>query len=436
MRGARLAVYMLSAAMLLAGCGYRAPMHKRVIPEADNPAFGIIRPAYRELAATVAESTGLLPTQGNQVSIIPVNTDRLQWMLEQMRQARKSIYIDIYRFRIDSGGAFLYSILEEKARAGLDVRIIADKGANRTSDLKKLKELEDDGAKVEFFRFPVWVADYILPPIATTHRDHRKIMIIDGEIAYIGGRNLADYYYFKWKDLDACYSGPAVAQLAQVFQENWNRVSPDTPSVSLKPAGEVIGKIPPPATVPQFSGKTIQIIPDSPSDKSLPLRDAFELAVEQARDYFYFQSPYLPPPPSTVQKLKEAALRGVDVRWMVPAKNDIFFQKWMGETLYKGYMKSGIRIFEWQEDMLHNKLYISDDYITCIGSTNADNLSFFLNYEVSSIIYDEEVARSTKETFLKEQENCKEITLKDVEEWGALRLLRNWLFRVAGGPVG
>ena len=86
--------------------------------------------------------------------------------------------------------------------------------------------------------------------------------------------------------------------------------------------------------------------------------------------------------------------------------------------------------------MLHNKLYISDDYITCIGSTNVDNLSFFLNYEVSSIIYDEEVARSTKETFLKEQENCKEITLKDVEEWGALRLLRNWLFRVAGGPVG
>ena len=130
-------------------------MHKRVIPKADNPAFGIIRPAYRELASRVAESTGLLPTKGNQVNIIPVSTDRLEWMLEQMRQARKSIYIDVYRFRVDSGGTLLYGILEEKARAGLDVRIILDKGANRHSDLKKLKELEKAGARVEFFRFPV-----------------------------------------------------------------------------------------------------------------------------------------------------------------------------------------------------------------------------------------------------------------------------------------
>lgn len=411
-------------------------MHQTIIPEAEDPAFGIIRPEYRKMAATVAHSTGLNPTQGNQVGIIPVNTDRLHWMLEQLQQARKSIYIDMYRFRVDSGGVLLYGILEEKARAGLDVRIIVDKGANKKEDLDKLKLLQDAGAQVEFFRFPVWVADYILPPIATTHRDHRKIVIIDGEIAYIGGRNLADYYYFVWKDLDACYSGPVVAQLAQVYQENWNRVSPDTPSVSLKPAGDAIGRIPPPESVPYFSGKTIQIIPDSPIDKRLPLRDAFELAVEQARDYFYFQSPYLPPPPSTVQKLKEAALRGVDVRWMVPSKNDIFFQQWMGETLYKGYMTSGIRVFEWQEEMLHNKLYISDDYITCIGSTNVDNLSFFLNYEVSSIIYDEEVTRSTKEQFLKEQEQCREITLSEVEGWNAFRLLRNWFFRVLGGPVG
>lgn len=411
-------------------------MHQTIIPEAEDPAFGIIRPEYRKMAATVAHSTGLNPTQGNQVGIIPVNTDRLHWMLEQLQQARKSIYIDMYRFRVDSGGVLLYGILEEKARAGLDVRIIVDKGANKKEDLDKLKLLQDAGAQVEFFRFPVWVADYILPPIATTHRDHRKIVIIDGEIAYIGGRNLADYYYFVWKDLDACYSGPVVAQLAQVYQENWNRVSPDSPSVSLKPAGDAIGRIPPPESVPYFSGKTIQIIPDSPIDKRLPLRDAFELAVEQARDYFYFQSPYLPPPPSTVQKLKEAALRGVDVRWMVPSKNDIFFQQWMGETLYKGYMTSGIRVFEWQEEMLHNKLYISDDYITCIGSTNVDNLSFFLNYEVSSIIYDEEVTRSTKEQFLKEQEQCREITLSEVEGWNAFRLLRNWFFRVLGGPVG
>ena len=86
--------------------------------------------------------------------------------------------------------------------------------------------------------------------------------------------------------------------------------------------------------------------------------------------------------------------------------------------------------------MLHNKMYVSDDYITCIGSTNADNLSFFLNYEVSSIIYDAEVAHGTKERFLEEQEHCREIMLKEVEKWNVFRKLRNWFFRIAGGPVG
>ena len=195
MTGARHAyLCVLSAALLLTGCGYRAPLHKTVIPEAEDPAFGIIRPAYRELAATVAESTGLPPTEGNRVSIIPVNTDRLNWMLEQLQQAQKSIYIDVYRFRVDSGGTAIYRILEEKARAGVDVRIILDRGANRMADLNKLEQLQEAGAQVHQFKIPEFLTDYILPYVLRTHRDHRKIVLIDGEVAYIGGRNLADYY--------------------------------------------------------------------------------------------------------------------------------------------------------------------------------------------------------------------------------------------------
>ena len=411
-------------------------MYKTVIPEADNPAFGIIHPRYRTLAATVAQSTGLPPTAGNQVDVIHLKEDRLPWMLEQFRKAQKSIYIDMYRFRVDSGGAYIYSILEEKARSGVDVRIVLDQGANRVSDLKKLKQLEEAGAQVRYFRFPELFIDYILPYVATTHRDHRKIVIVDGEVACIGGRNLADYYYYQWKDLDVSFSGPAVAQLAKVFQENWDRVAPGTAPVNSEPEGSGVGSIPPPESVRQFSGKTVQIIPDSPNDQELPLRNAIELAIEQAQDYFYFQSPYLPPPPSTVQKLKEAARRGVDVRWMVPGKNDVFFQKWMGETLYREYLQSGIRIFEWTGEMLHVKQYVSDNYITCMGSSNIDNLSFFLNYEVSSIIYDEEVARDARKEFLEDQEKCREIVMDDVYDWSALRVLRNWFFRIFGGSVG
>lgn len=433
MNRVRLALCMLSAALCLTGCGYRAPLHKTVIPEAEDPAFGMIRPAYRELAATVAASTGLQPTQGNSVGVIPERMDRLNWMLEQLKLAKQSIYIDMYRYRVDSSGTVIYNILAEKARAGLDVRILLDKGANRTADLKRIRQLQEAGVKVQFFRIPVFVADYIFPYVLTFHRDHRKIVIVDGETACIGGRNLADYYFYDWKDLDVSYTGPAVKQLLQVFQENWDRVAPEDPSVSLKPVNPAIAGLAPPPDVRYYTGKTVQIVPDTPVDEELPLRDALELALELATDYFYFQSPYLPPPPSTVQKLKEAALRGVDVRWMVPAKNDVFMQKWMGETLYKGYLQSGIRIFEWTGEMLHNKMYVSDDYLTCLGSSNVDNLSFFLNYEVSSLVYDEEVAKDARNAFLEEEKNCREITMADVEAWDAFRLLRNWFFRIGAG---
>ncbi len=426
----------LAAALLLTGCGYRAPLQKTVIPEAEDPAFGIIRPAYRELAATVAARTGLPPTAGNQVHLIPVSTDRLEWMQEQLKQAQKSIYIDLYRFRLDSCGMLIYDILAERARAGVDVRIILDKGANRSRDLKAFRELEKTGAQVRIFHFPVFVADYILPPMATMHRDHRKIILIDGELAYLGGRNLALYYFNQWKDLDVCYSGEAVAQITDVFQENWARVAPDTPAVSREAVPGAPERIPAPEAVRHFSGKTVQIIPESPSDTLLPLRDAFELVLDQAKDYFYFQSPYLPPPESTLQKLKAAARRGVDVRWMVPAKNDVFVQKWMGEYLYKGFLKSGIRVFEWEGSMIHTKLYVSDDYITCIGSANADNLSFFINYEVSSIIYDEQVACCARQIFLEDQGHCREIKMADTDAWDALRLLRNWLSMAIGHAVG
>jgi cardiolipin synthase len=408
-------------------------MHETVIPEAEDPAFGIILPQYRELAATAAAGTGLPPTAGNTVSLIPVNSDRIAWMAEQLQKAEKSIYIEVFRYRVDTSGTRLYHILEEKARAGLDVRIILDKGANRPGDMRDLKKLRDAGARVELFRIPELLTDYILPYVLTTHRDHRKIVIIDGQVAYLGGRNITDYYFYKWKDMDICLSGPAVAQVTQVFQENWERVAPGSPPVSLDAADTPVAGIAPPEGVKQFSGGVVQILQDSPSDEKLPIRDAFELALESATDYFYFQSPYLPPPPSTVQKLKEAALRGVDVRWMIPGRNDVFIQKWMGETLYEGYLKSGIRIFEWKGEMLHSKQFIVDDYITSVGSANTDNLSFFLNYEVMAIVYDSGVARSAKENFLEDQKGCREILLKDVDEWGGLRILRNWFFRVLAG---
>ena len=186
-----------------------------------------------------------------------------------------------------------------------------------------------------------------------------------------------------------------------------------------------------------FRGKTVQIIPDSPWEKVLPIRNCYEWAIQHAKDYFYFYNPYTPPPASTLKALKEAVLRGVDVRWIVPANNDVKQAKWLGESLYKELLEAGVKIYEWQGNVLHTKQFISDDYLTAIGSANMDNMSFFLNMEVHALVYDEELAVSARQLFEKETtECCLQISLDEVRDWGTWRRFRNWFTRTFFGRIG
>ena len=222
-----------------------------------------------------------------------------------------------------------------------------------------------------------------------------------------------------------------------MFQENQERVAPQLDPVyvaeDLNKAAEM-DNLP---EMKQFTDVTVQIIPESPSDKVLPLRNCFEWALYSARNYFWFYNPYTPPPASTIQALKDAAARGVDVRWIAPAINDITVEKWTGESLYKDLLEAGVRIYEWQDHVLHAKQFIMDDYLLAMGSANMDNLSFFLNYEVEALVYDEETTRYASYTFLSDIENnCREIHLENVKNWSIVRKIRNWLALHIGGPVG
>ena len=145
----------------------------------------------------------------------------------------------------------------------------------------------------------------------------------------------------------------------------------------------------------------------------------------------------LPPPASTPQALKDAAARGVDVRWIAPAVNGVSVQKWMGESLYKELLDAGVRIYEWQGQVLQAKQFMMDDYFLAMGSASLDNLSFFLNYEVLALVYDEEATRYAAYNFLSDiEKNCREIRMEEVRRWLLLRRLRNKLTRLLGGPLG
>lgn len=425
----------LLVCLLISGCGYRAPMHSSYIPQVDQPYEGV-DPEYQELAALMTKDTGMEPRTGNTVALLPDGQQKWRILKQDLEGARSSIYIDNYRFCTDSAGTIVAGILRERSLKGVDVRIILDKPANTEEHLRELSTLEEDGVELDLFRFPVMLLDYLWPKNAT-HRDHRKIVMVDGKTGYLGGRNIQDEYFFDWRDADIRITGPAVADMAAVYMENQMRVDPELDSIEVADNLELAAREDIVPELEQFSDVTVQIISDSPTDKSLPMRNCFEWAIKNAKEYFWFYNPYTPPPSSTIKALKEAASRGVDVRWIVPSINDVGLEKWMGESMYKELLQAGIRIWEWQDHILHAKQFMTDDALTAVGSVNMDNLSFFLNYEVEALVYDEAATRHASERFLAElEQNCIEVTLEDVRRWNFFRVFRNWFTRTFGGPIG
>ena len=412
----------LAAVMLAAGCGYRGPLHKTVITE-DPAQFTSVREDYRELAALVTTDTGMPPTDSNTVSILPDQHQKWEVMKRDLEGARESVYIEQYRFCQDSCGTIVAGILKERSADGADVRVIVDKASTYPKDRKPLRELRRDSIDVRMFK-------------ACGNRDHRKIVLVDGKTGYVGGRNIADKYFRDWRDTDFRLNGLAVRDLGSVYEENQERVAPGLTPVTVTAESSVAAVR---DTVPglvQYHGKTVQIIHDNPWDRKLPVRNSFEWVVLHARRYFYYYSPYSPPPRSVINALKAAAARGVDVRWIVPENSDVLVEKWMGESLYLELLSAGVRIYEWQKTMMHTKQFICDDYITSVGSANVDNLSFFINLEVQALVYDEELARSARDLFLQETlSRCREVTLPEVRRWSIFRILRNCLTRVIGGWI-
>ena len=427
----------MACCLVLAGCGYRAPLHRSYIPQVTNSTrYAGIRTEYQELAALMEKDTELGLTRGNTVTMIADGKENLEMLVEEFRKADVSIYIEPYRFRLDTTGTFLADILRQRALDGVDVRLILDKSANKKEDRKELRKLRDIGARVNVFHRPAFWLDHHFPGLAT-HRDHRKLTLLDGRIAYVGSRNIQDKYFYDWHDVDIRLTGPVVTDLTEAFRRSQSLVAPRAEAPYAAPEQEASARADSLPGKTQFFGVPAQVVPDTPADRRLPIRNCLEWAIDHSRNYFWFYNPYTPPPATTIEALKNAAARGVDVRWIVPGINDVGPEKGMAESMYEELTSAGVRIYEWQEHTMHAKLYLSDDYLTIIGSANMDNLSLFLNYELVTLLYDERICRRYAEIFKSDlEQHCVEIPLEEVRSWPLLRRLRNGLIRLLGGPMG
>lgn len=351
---------------------------------------------------------------GNAFEIITSGLRKRELLLKDLREARSFIHMEYFRFGNDKAGREVREILMQKAAEGVEVRFLNNNWSGLfsipRSFFTKMKK-----AGVEEIRFTHISHGIRKWLFRINHQQHRKIVVIDGRVAYTGGMNLNDNYFYRWRDTHLRITGPAVVSYSASFLESWResggRIS-RPPEYYLTPAAAE-------ADAP-FRDKTLQVVEGSPEEQPSQMMLGYYRILANARKYVYLCTPYFVPPDCLLQAIKEAACRGVDVRLMLPENVDTPFLKSANRGYYTECLQAGVRIFERGGTFVHSKTLVCDDALAVIGTSNLDERSFRLNYEVDTIIYDPQAAAHMREAFEADQTESKEMHLlvwKNSRKW-------------------
>ena len=342
---------------------------------------------------------GIAFMQGNNVHLLMSGRDKFADMFETIRQAKSSVHLEYFNFRNDSIANLLFDILREKRKQGVEVRALFDGFGNDSNNqpLKKehLKKLHADSINIYEFdpiRFP-WV-NHIWP------RDHRKIVVIDGEVAYTGGMNVADYYIVgteqvgEWRDMHCRIEGPAVNELQQIFLRMWKRVTKEEISDPKYFQGKPVGD------------KMVGIANREPHTTNKIMRRFYVHALDAAQDSIKLVNPYFAPTSSVIKALKRCAERGVKMDILMSSKYDIPLMPDVVIYNMKKLAKRGARIWRYRPGFHHSKIMMVDGKFCTVGSTNLDARSLRYDYEINALIIDPEITHELEERFMLDTEKC------------------------------
>lgn len=341
--------------------------------------------------------------EGNILERITSGSRKKQLLLEDLTAASKSIHMEYFRFGNDKSSEQVRDILIQKARQGVEVRFLLNSVVARKIPGDFWKPMEEAGVQV--VRYTTIKQGLRLFLMRLDHQQHRKIVVIDGRIAYTGGMNVNDNYFNLWQDAHIRIQGPAVARLQASFLDTWISCKGSVD----KPLSEYFVPV-----MPYDGGKLVQAVTDQADFPWLTTMMAYEWILHNAKSYVWFQTPYFVPPKSFLSALKSAALRGVDVRVMLSKKVDTPIMRPFNRSYYAECLEAGVRIMEGGGEFNHAKTMVADDYISVIGTSNLDVRSFSINNEVNTFIYDKEMALDCKADFLSRMDDAKEWKR---EEW-------------------
>lgn len=336
----------------------------------------------------------------NKVKIFNDGKDKFKELFEDLRNAKNTIYVQYYIYKSDELSTEFTNILIEKANEGLDVYLLIDGMGIRNMKIKDRKRLTEAGVKFGVF-FP-GIIDKLNTHI--NFRNHRKIVVIDKRIGYVGGFNVGDEYVSRgpmgfWRDTHLRIVGPAVNGLAWRFFLDFKFASDEyTKGFTTEIFPEI------------EDGIDINIVTSGPDTKADSIRNGYEKLITSARKELYIQTPYFVPDDGLLKALKVAALSGVEVNLMFPKKRDHVFVHWASLSFMGELLKWGAHVYQYEGGFLHTKIVISDDYLSSVGTANFDIRSFELNFEVNAFLYDEEMNKKLKKDFKEDLKSCTEIT--------------------------
>ena len=363
--------------------------------------YGTTDPDFQQ-ALSYLLGPPLMP--GNKITPL-VNGDRIfPAMLKAIMEAQRSIAFETYIYWSGEIGERLAQALAQKAREGVRVHVLMDWMGSRHLNRSAMEHMVQSGVKVQRYRPLHW---YSLSRL--NFRTHRKLLIVDGRIGFIGGVGITDDWLGDaqdpkhWRDTHYQVEGPVVAHMQTAYMDNWLKTSSHVlhgPAYfpELQPCGSSLAHV--------FKG--------APREGNENIQLMFLMVFAAAKKSIVIQTPYFLPEPLCLRALFDARKRGVDVQIMVPGEYlDIPVIRYASRHGWGRVLKQGVRIFEYQPTMLHSKLCVVDGIFVSVGSANFDHRSFELNDEANLNVYDTDFAADRLAAFETDKEKCQEVTLKD-----------------------
>ena len=430
----RVVLWLVLVILLIAshGCTFFTPRPKNVLRTMLHTAPRADSVHAQKFSSTMDRVTGTRATDGNRVQLLTNGDETFPAMLAAIENAEQCISMDMYKIRMDPVGTLFYQALIRAAQRGVRVRFIYDAYGSRKVTYNDFAELIDAGGEVCVFNPVLW-----LTFLRVNNRNHQKILVVDGRIAFLGGLNLAEEYdgdgQDGWRDTAIMIEGPAARDAERIFNESWLQggmgfIGKDLPVVGINHLKQVVDS----SIVwlldldeesclssqnPESGGTAqVRIVSSDPHSLSSTIVDQYLLAINSARTRIDITCAYFVPPLVLRRALVNAAKRGVRVRLILPGITDVPLVRTVSVGYYGRLLKHGVEIYEWDTSVLHAKTMVVDSVWSTIGSANLDGRALFLSYEANAAAIDLPLAAAMQKQFERDLRHCHRITLQEWQE--------------------